>query len=289
MKCSAVSLSARKTNLDRYLINEERECFAVFDGTTAGGEFSELFVNWLLEMVRELVSRLEDPPYYFVAERATALKNLVTEANTELPKRISEYYGGQIQTAAVGAGSTLALAYYGGYDWVIVNSGDSKVFLVRHGKLQQLSYDDTEFNIWIEDGLVKIVDGKEQYKLGESIPGRGRMVKFAGIEVDGLEAFKARSRMVRWIGNGAKPHVNIVPTEPGDILILLTDGAEHLLKWYAKEEKEIVQAAVAVSKGKAEHLLAAFPSFWRTYKPGERLWDDATALVVYKGSKKTEM
>jgi len=282
MKCSVVSLPARRRNLDRYLIDEQRECFAVFDGTTAGGEFSELFVNWLVEMVKAHVSQLEDPPYYFIAERAASLERMMKQANTELPERMSERYGGRLQSTAVGAGSTLALAYYGGSDWVIVNSGDSEVLLVRNGKLFTLSHRDSEFNQWLEDGLIEEVNGELKFEK------EGDVFKFKKISVPEHEIFRSMKRMVRWIGNGAVPHVNIVPTKPGDILILWTDGAEHIVDWHIRDEnwkrdeEKIINAAIDVSKGKAQHLLAALPSFWETYKPGERLWDDATALVVYE-------
>lgn len=285
MKCSAISLAGKGRNLDRYFINEGLNIFAVLDGTTSGDEFSELFVDWLLELIKERIGRMTDPPYYYAQEKATFLRRMVKEADEEIPKRMSKYYGDRINPAAFGVGSTLAivhLTHFMASNWIVVNSGDSQVLLIRDKKVLQLSYDDTQFNQWVEDGSVVVINGKPQYRR------RGDIVDFGRIKVSSLEVSRSIDRMIRWVGNGAEPHIRIEPAKPGDILIIWTDGAKNLVdhyltgrnRSYSVYEKKLAQAAIAVAKGKVEHLLAATP-FWDTYNPREKLGDDSTVLVVY--------
>jgi len=285
MKCSAISLTRKGRNLDRYFIDEIRNIFAVLDGTTSGGEFSELFVDWFLELLKERIGRMTDPPYYYTQEKATFLRRMVKEANEELPKRLSRHYGDRVNPAAFGAGSTIALVHLSHFmasNWIVVNSGDSQVLLIRDKKVLQLSYDDTQFNQWVEDGLVVVINGKPQYRR------RGDIVDFGIIKVSSLEVSRSIDRMIRWVGNGTEPHIRIEPAKPGDILIIWTDGAKNLVDHYLTRkdrpysvyEKKLAQAAIAVAKGKVEHLLAATP-FWDTYNPGMVLGDDSTILTIY--------
>ena len=281
MKASVVSLPAGKVNLDRYFIDTDNDFYAVMDGTSAGGEFSGLFVEWLAELIQRRLAQFSDVPHS-VQDTSELFEKLVRDASTQLPERVSDYYGGRLNPYAHGVGSTLTLVHYVDSNWVIVNSGDSEALLVRDGKASVVTYRDTEFNSWIEDGLIEVVDGQIQFEEEDGL------IKYKGLEADIRVVWSAMKRMIRWIGNGAVPHFHAEPAKPGDMLILWTDGAEHLAHWHARgklrwDEGKVAQAASAVAHREAEHFLAALPSFWDDYDSDRRLWDDATALVVYEG------
>ena len=124
MKYSAISLPAGKQNLDRYFADQEKDLYAVCDGVSAGGEFSQLFVDLLVQDIQESASRF----HYSVQETEEFLAGFIETANREIPRRISERYGHRLNTYAVGAGSTLAAIRYVDSNWVCANLGIARLF-----------------------------------------------------------------------------------------------------------------------------------------------------------------
>lgn len=259
MKHSAVSIPAHiNVNLDRYFVDEDKQIFAVCDGTTAGGqlsyEFVDLLVAFIEERVKQLSSGLEEATAFFA--------KLIEDADRIIPVELKDYYGNRITMQ--GVGSTLVLGCLIENNWVIANSGDSKAFLIRGDNLVEVGYSDSQYNQWIETGLVKVVEGKPRFDMLKDLEPLERLRVIQ----------RADRRMIRWIGNGAIPHINSVSFQSDGILVLCSDGAEHPL-----EPEEMINGSKAVRSGELEHLLEAVP--W--YKPEWRPGDDATAIVIWEG------
>lgn len=268
MKYSAISLPAGKVNLDRYFADQEKNLFVVCDGTTGGGDFSTRFINYLMEDIEQYASNLPNT----VAEAEQSMAYFIEQAHRNIPERLEEHYGWRINVYHLGAGSTIAMLRYLDGSWISANSGDSKIMLARGKDLLQLSYDDNQYNEWIEDGRIIMKDGKPQYRR------RGEYLSFKGVEVHEMELLRTKRRMIRWVGHGAVSHVKIEPALPGDIAVLMSDGAEWVFDFH---KVDIASAAISVARGEYDHLLAACQGFWKNYTPQTRLFDDATAMVVY--------
>jgi serine/threonine protein phosphatase PrpC len=98
------------------------------------------------------------------------------------------------------AGSTLVCALVIGARAVVANLGDSPLFLLRDGVLTQVTEDHTVAGVLLRAGLIT----PEMARVHE---GRGRLEFFAG----------ARELP-------SKPPLYDLPLEPGDVLLLCSDG-----------------------------------------------------------------
>jgi len=99
----------------------------------------------------------------------------------------------------LGMGSTVAGAAVHGYTVSVVNVGDSRVYLVRDGSIEQISKDHTLAQDQVERGILSAAEARESQL---------RHVLSSVIGVD------ERIRM----------HLDELPIFPGDIFLLCTDG-----------------------------------------------------------------
>jgi len=99
----------------------------------------------------------------------------------------------------LGMGSTVAGAAVHGYTMSVVNVGDSRVYLVRDGSIEQISRDHTLAQDQVERGILSAAEARESQL---------RHVLSSVIGVD------ERIRM----------HLDELPIFPGDIFLLCTDG-----------------------------------------------------------------
>lgn len=153
--CGITDVGVKRTNNeDNYLINDELGLYVVCDGMGghAGGEFaSAIAVNTVeevlasLETTPEIEAAADDGPIEVMRER---LRYAVRLAG----KRIHEKAA--VEPEYKGMGTTcLALLVDGGNAYV-AHVGDSRGYLVRDGRIEQLTEDHSLVNERIRAGLL---------------------------------------------------------------------------------------------------------------------------------------
>ena len=177
----------RASNEDAFGYSVEHGVYVVCDGMggAAAGEIaSSLAVD---EVMKLLTSRNGDNPLPADAEQAVAAANQAIFARAERSNKLS------------GMGTTLvALLASERHAW-IVNVGDSRGYLLRDGRLQQVT---------VDHSLVE-----EQVRLGR---------------LDPEEALRSplRNVITRALGtqNSVTPDIFALDTQPGDLFLLCSDG-----------------------------------------------------------------
>jgi protein phosphatase len=130
----------RLENEDSYLVLPETGVWAVADGM-GGHEAGSLASN----VVVESLSKIAEP--VSVTDLLTRCRERLAAANRQL-LQIADEKGGIVIGATVAA----LLAFEGYY--ACVWSGDSRIYLIRHGKIRQLSRDHTEVAELLAEGVL---------------------------------------------------------------------------------------------------------------------------------------
>jgi len=183
----------RDLNEDRYAVIESPSGLAwlVCDGMggVSGGELAaQLAIDGIRRDLENLPPR---PPL-------AALKSAVLEANRIIVLR-------RQNPAFAQMGTTIAAALFAGPELVVGHVGDSRVYLVRGGQIQQLTVDHTYVQELVDKGHIKMEEAlshPQAHILTRAIGSE------PGLEVD-LQRF--------WIWEP-------VGDEPLDCLVLCTDG-----------------------------------------------------------------
>lgn len=166
--------------------------FAVSDGM-GGGNAGDLASSLLLTRMTEII-----PETFKIA--ASGFFPDCLEHLTEAIRSVHEHINAAACDQTRGMAATLALAWFTPENLYIANVGDSRIYLSRDGRLEQLSRDHT--SAW------------GQWKRGE-IP-----------EIQ-YRAHPRRSALYEVIGGGHQsvcPHFAAVPFQPGDRFLICSDG-----------------------------------------------------------------
>ncbi len=154
--CGMTDVGVKRTNNeDNYLINEELNLYVVCDGMGGhvGGEFaSAIAVNTVEEVLTSMEFRPEehdvdpaDGPVEVTREKLRYAVRLAGKRIFEKAREEPEYQG---------MGTTcLALLVQGGNAF-IAHVGDSRGYLVRDGRIEQLTEDHSLVNEKIKAGLI---------------------------------------------------------------------------------------------------------------------------------------
>lgn len=195
----------RDHNEDSYLVDDDAQLYAVADGMGGhlGGEMASLLaVTTIKESVREDRDKLlNGRPYKGPIEQHPALMMLpkavkrACAAIFHKAQEVPELQG--MGTTAIGVAFVDNYAFFG-------HVGDSRAYLIRDGRIEQLSEDHSLVN--------------EQLKAGLITPEQARMSRFKHIITRsvGFEQDVAVDTMV-------------VPTLEGDIYVLCSDGLSNLV------------------------------------------------------------
>jgi len=132
----------RANNEDNFGYDLRYGIFVVCDGMggqAAGEVASKLGVDTLLSYFRRAAQTGEyqqaGAPMDGLSKEGTALASAIRLANHTI------FEAGQQQTASAGMGSTLVAALIKGNALSIANVGDSRIYLIRQGVIQQLTQD----------------------------------------------------------------------------------------------------------------------------------------------------
>lgn len=220
----------RALNEDSYYLPREGERFcAVADGMgghNAGEVASAMAVQVFSRYMREVGLITEQ-----------ALHSAVEQANAEV------YRAAQENEGMSGMGTTFSALARQGDDVLLAHVGDSRIYLVRHGAIMQLTTDHT---------LVE-----EMVRKGMLTPREARF-------------HPRRNIITRALGTDPYVEVDIVrmAARPGDVFFLCSDGMTNYV-----EEREILRAAegdgswqaklqrlvsVALENGGADNITALF-------------------------------
>jgi serine/threonine protein phosphatase PrpC/CRP-like cAMP-binding protein len=201
----------RDHNEDNFLADSHLNLFIVADGMgghAAGEVASMLAVQVVHEavnekrMLLEKFNRDEIPVTEVMLARQEILDHL-TQAVRRASRKIWEQ--GQADPAKRGMGTTLeALLIAGGYGFV-VHVGDSRIYLLRDNKVQQITEDHSLVNALIKEGRLK---------------------------PDEAENFKHKNAVTRAVGVYETVEVDAITFDviPGDEYLIASDGLTGYLK-----------------------------------------------------------
>ena len=183
----------RQRNEDSYLARPEAGIWAVADGM-GGHESGDLASQTVIASLQSIAAP------HSAADLLSSCEDGVATANGRL-REISRARGGVV----IGATLAVLLAFDGYY--ACVWSGDSRIYVVRDGEIEQLSRDHTE----VQELLVNGVITEEEAKT------------WAGSNV-----------ITRAIGVFDEPELEITsgPLHPGDIFIICSDGLNRHVEDY---------------------------------------------------------
>lgn len=153
--CGITDVGVKRTNNeDNYLINDELSLFVVCDGMGghAGGEFaSAIAVN----TVEEVLSNLETSPEVEAAREdgsIEVMRERLRYAIRLAGKRIFEKANAEPEYR--GMGTTCLVLLVDGPNAFVAHVGDSRGYIVRDGRIEQLTEDHSLVNERIRAGLL---------------------------------------------------------------------------------------------------------------------------------------
>jgi serine/threonine protein phosphatase PrpC len=198
MKLQSIALThvgRRDSNQDAFLASAELGVFAVADGMGgyAGGEIASQLA---IEALSELVSRQrkdDDATWPYALDRSLDLgENMLCAATRLAHSRIAERRRGKL--AQMGSTVAMLLAHQGCA--VIGHVGDSRVYRLRDGALEQLTRDHSVYQEMLDNGF----------------------------DLPALEDFPYRNMITRALGAQPTPDLSTHALRDGDLFLLCSDG-----------------------------------------------------------------
>jgi PPM family protein phosphatase len=231
----------REHNEDSLLVDQELGLFVVADGMgghAGGGTASSIAVSTIQKSVRAASQAPEASPF------STVLRLAVEDACRAI------YRAAQEDPSLAGMGTTVTAALVVGHNAYVAHVGDSRCYLVRSGRIFQLSEDHSLVN--------------EQLKAGAITEEEARSSRFRNI-------------ITRSVGFEEEVLVDVVEldVERGDVVVLCCDGLSNLVA-----DPEILEIASGAPLGEAPERLVALAN--------ERGGDDNITVIVVRvdGEKK---
>jgi serine/threonine protein phosphatase PrpC len=203
----------RANNEDNFGYDSRYGIFVVCDGMggqAAGEVASKMGVDILLDYFRKLGSAPKNQPMNGQTSGAESLASAIQLANRTI------FHAGQEQNGQSGMGSTIVAALVRGNSLAIGHVGDSRIYLIRQGTIQQLTEDHSLVMEQVRRGLITL----EQAQKSEM---QNIILRALGSE-ESVEA-----------------DVEDLMVLPGDLLLMTSDG---LTRHVSDEEiLEIVKGA----------------------------------------------
>lgn len=138
--CISHTGKVRKANEDNYILRPEHGLWAVADGM--GGHENGALASATVVAALEGVGAARSAP-----ELLAMLEDSVIKANAELNEQIRQRGGAPM-------GATLVCLLVHERHFACVWSGDSRIYLVRNGRIVQVSRDHTEVQDMVDRGLL---------------------------------------------------------------------------------------------------------------------------------------
>ncbi len=241
VRCGTVSITGnyRENNEDRCLADPSGRYFIVADGMggqCAGEKASEMAVELISKKLDQLIDFSQDGNQKVVS----AIDQAVTHANVEI-MALSE-----LDSNFHNMGTTIAMIVKVGERFYVAGIGDSRVYLVRDGKIQRLTKDHSLTDALLEAGTITEEEAaRHRY--------RNVLYRYLGTKEG---------------GTGAKAQV--VDLRAGDRFMMCSDGATDGL---ADKDLESLLASNSDPQQAAEAIVAA------AQVAGSR--DNITCLTIF--------
>ncbi|MGA2645293.1 MAG: Stp1/IreP family PP2C-type Ser/Thr phosphatase [Candidatus Sulfotelmatobacter sp.] len=199
----------RTNNEDNFGFDLRRGIFVVCDGmggAAAGEVASKIAVDTVLEYFRNDSGRAESPvlgrKFEGVSEYAAGLGNAIQLANQAIQEAAAH------NPNRSGMGSTIVAVCVHGMFFSIANVGDSRIYLARGGRIQQLTSDHSLVMEQVRRGLMTVEEAEKS---------------------------DMQNVIVRALGSedSVEPDLEDHEFAPGDGLLLCSDGMSR----YVKEQK----------------------------------------------------
>jgi protein phosphatase len=189
----------RKQNEDSLFYSDQMGLYVVADGM-GGHKAGEVASKLVVETIRDYMDpdRAEHPPENLVGddeELSEEARRLL--AGIHLSNRVV-HQAARSNEKYKGMGSTVSAVYFTKKTFVVANVGDSGIYLIRDGKIEQLSVPHT---------LVA-----EQAELD---PENAELL---------WSDFKHVLTRAMGVGESVKPDINEIPFYRGDIIVICSDG-----------------------------------------------------------------
>ncbi|MCB9738296.1 MAG: Stp1/IreP family PP2C-type Ser/Thr phosphatase [Deltaproteobacteria bacterium] len=215
----------RKNNEDAFHVDEDYGLFVVCDGMGghASGEIaSRIAVETMVDFVTRTVHE-EGFRFPFSPPDAATHETRVLDSAVRLANR-TVFAESQEDVRHKGMGTTVVAVLAGTQDVAVVHVGDSRVYRYRGADLTQVTEDHSLLN---------------HYR------------RTRPMTDEEIRTFKGKNVIVRAVGlrDAVQPEVQTVDVEPGDLLLLCTDGLSDLvddnrIAAVLAEQGEDLQAAV---------------------------------------------
>jgi serine/threonine protein phosphatase PrpC len=209
--------SVRTNNEDNFGFDIRCGIYVVCDGmggAAAGEVASKMSVDAMLTYFREARSKGEFPqlgePLEGMSPRANALLSSIRLANTAV------YETGSRSPSKQGMGSTIVCVLVEGSFFSIAHVGDSRIYLLRNGEIQQLTVDHSYVMEQVRKGMITLEEAARS--------------EYQNIISRALGTSEA-----------VEPDIDEMVAFPGDMLLLASDGLTKLVSDQAM--RDIIQAA----------------------------------------------
>jgi PPM family protein phosphatase len=235
----------RDHNEDSFLVDEGLRLFVVADGMgghAGGGTASSLAVQTIQKEVRAAKER--DPGLFSGSAPVEESPVLEVLRGAVESACASIFQAAQGDPSLSGMGTTVTAALVDGQATYVAHVGDSRCYLVRQGRIYQISEDHSLVN--------------EQLRAGAITPDEARHSRFRNI-------------ITRSVGFEEDVLVDMMglEAEPGDVLVLCCDGLSNLV-----EDREIQELASGCPLEEAPERLVALAN--------ERGGDDNITVIVVR-------
>src|SRR5580700_5034896 len=223
----------REHNEDNFLVDKKLSLFVVADGMgghAAGEVASAIAVRTVHEEIKREKELLDDYATGATGANKVTPKDLVALLEHSVQRACSKIHEeARTDTAKRGMGTTLSALLVVGHQGFIAHVGDSRIYLSRAGKVQQVTEDHTVFN-----ELIK----------------RGKLTR------EQIDKVQQKNAITRAVGVYERVEVDTLVIEliAGDILMLASDGLHGYLE--APEELRAPLALEGDASAKALVSLA---------------------------------
>jgi protein phosphatase len=241
---SRTDMGPRKMNQDHHAWWPDLGLFVVADGMgghNAGEVASHMAVEAIHGFIAESAHTADITwPFGLEVDRSMEINRLMTAVRLANRKIYGE---GAKAPALSGMGTTVVAALVAADRMALVSVGDSRIYRLRRGSLDQLTSDDT----W----LASVLGAKEAEGADPGHPLRHVLTSVVGTKDD------------------LKPESREEVLEPGDLLLMCTDGVHGRLDHAAM--KDVLSGAATAAAGAANLVNEAI---------AQGTSDNATALVI---------
>lgn len=230
----------RELNEDRYLVKTESGLFVVADGM-GGHDAGEVASTSIVEHLKSIGIPSSAP------DLKARFEDRVIMANREI-RELSSRNGATI-------GATLAALLTFERQYACMWAGDSRIYMLRDGKLSQLSRDHTEMQDLIDRGLLTIEEAA---------------------------AWPRRNVVTRAIGAVDDPALDIAHGQihPGDAFLICSDGLtahvadDEIATALAKSAEDGCNSLIqlALERGGSDNVTVVIVQFHAAAEPSADLW-----------------